>query len=57
MGRALPEADLDLVRLRFTAELTYGDIGDVLGKSDEAVRKQLERLLARMQSEMEDDHA
>ena len=55
--RALPEADLDLVRLRFTAELTYGDIGAVLGKSDEAVRKQLERLLARMQSEMEDDHA
>ena len=52
--RALPEADLDLVRLRFTAGLTYGDIGALLGKSDEAVRKQLERLLARMQSQMED---
>jgi len=52
--RALPEADLDLVRLRFTAGLTYADIGAVLGKSDEAVRKQLERLLARMQSQMED---
>lgn len=55
--RALPEADLDLVRLRFTAGLTYGDIGALLGKSDEAVRKQLERLLARMQSQMEDDDA
>jgi RNA polymerase sigma-70 factor (ECF subfamily) len=55
--RALPEADLDLVRLRFTAGLTYGDIGALLGKSDEAVRKQLERLLGRMQSQMEDDHA
>jgi RNA polymerase sigma-70 factor (ECF subfamily) len=55
--RALPEADLDLVRLRFTAGLTYGDIGSLLGKSDEAVRKQLERLLDRMQSQMEDDHA
>ena len=52
--RALPEADLDLVRLRFTAGLTYGDIGALLGKSDEAVRKQLERLLDRMQSQMED---
>ena len=52
--RALPEADLELVRLRFTAGLTYGDIGALLGKSDEAVRKQLERLLARMQSQMED---
>jgi len=55
--RALPEADLDLVRLRFTAGLTYGDIGVLLGKSAEAVRKQLERLLARMQSQMEDDDA
>ena len=55
--RALPEADLDLVRLRFTAGLTYGDIGALLGKSDEAVRKQLGRLLARMQSQMEDDDA
>lgn len=51
--RALPGADLDLVRLRFTAGLTYGDIGALLGKSDEAVRKQLERLLARMQTQME----
>jgi RNA polymerase sigma-70 factor, ECF subfamily len=55
--RALPEADLDLIRLRFTAGLTYGDIGALLGKSAEAVRKQLERLLARMQSQMEADHA
>jgi len=55
--RALPEADLDLVRLRFTAGLTYGDIGALLGKSDEAVRKQIERLLDRMQSQMEDDNA
>ncbi len=55
--RALPEADLDLVRLRFTAGLTYGELGAVLGKSDEAVRKQLERLLARMRSQMEDDDA
>jgi len=54
MIRALPAADLDLVRLRFTAGLTYADIGALLGKSDEAVRKQLERLLARMQSQMED---
>jgi RNA polymerase sigma-70 factor (ECF subfamily) len=55
--RALPEPDLDLVRLRFTAGLTYGDIGALLGKSNEAVRKQLERLLARMQSQMEGDDA
>jgi RNA polymerase sigma-70 factor (ECF subfamily) len=55
--RALPEADRDLVRLRFTAGLTYGELGALLGKRSEAVRKQLERLLARMQSQMEDDDA
>lgn len=55
--RALPEADLDLIRLRFTAGLTHSDIGAVLGKREDAVRKQLARLLARLQSQMEDDDA
>ena len=55
--RALPEADLDLIRLRFTAGLTYGDIGTLLGKREDAVRKRLARLLARLQSQMEDHDA
>ena len=55
--RALPEAELDLVRLRFTAGLTYGDIGALLGKQEDAVRKQLARLLERLHSQMEDDDA
>ena len=55
--RALPEDELDLVRLRFTAGLSYGDIGALLGKREDAVRKRLARLLARLQSQMEDDDA
>jgi RNA polymerase sigma-70 factor (ECF subfamily) len=55
--RALPEAELDLVRLRFTAGLSYSDIGALLGKREDAVRKQLARLLVRLQSQMEDDDA
>jgi hypothetical protein len=51
------QADLDLVRLRFTAGLSYADIGVLLGKREDAVRKQLARLLARVQSQMEDDDA
>jgi len=55
--RALPEAELDPVRLRFTARLSYADIGALLGKREDAVRKQLVRLLVRLQSQMEDDNA
>ena len=55
--RALPDADLDIIRLRFTAGLTYSDIGALFGKREDAVRKHLARLLARLQSQMEDDDA
>jgi RNA polymerase sigma-70 factor (ECF subfamily) len=54
---ALPEMQLELIRLRFVAELTYRDIAVILGSSREAVRKQITRLLDRLHDQMEEDHA
>ena len=54
--QALPEIQLELIRLRFVAELTYRDIAVILDSSREAVRKQITRLLARLHEQMEEDH-
>lgn len=46
----------DLLRLRYIAELSFAEIGRVVGKSEGAVKKHLYRLLARLQTQMEVDH-
>jgi RNA polymerase sigma-70 factor (ECF subfamily) len=43
--RALPEGQRDALRLRFSAGLTAREIGAVLGLSEEAAQKRLERAL------------
>jgi RNA polymerase sigma-70 factor (ECF subfamily) len=54
--RALPEAELELIRLRYVAGLSYTEIGAVVHRSEEAIRKALARQLARLHSQMEDDN-
>ncbi len=54
---ALPEADRDLIRLRYVAGLNFSEIGRLLGRSEEAAKKALYRLLARLQSQLENPHA
>ena len=44
----LSEKDRELLRLRFAAELTYQQIGDVIGKSGAAAKMSLVRLIKRM---------
>jgi RNA polymerase sigma-70 factor (ECF subfamily) len=51
--KALKEEEQDLLRLRFVAELNYAEIGAVLGRSEAAVKKQMYRLLARLESQLE----
>ncbi|MDY6873536.1 MAG: sigma-70 family RNA polymerase sigma factor [Chloroflexota bacterium] len=55
--RALPEPKLELIRLRFVAQLTYREIATITDSTREAVRKQTVRLLAHLKDQMEEDHA
>ncbi len=54
--RSLPEEDQELIRLRFVVGLGYREIGALLNRKEDAVRKTLSRLLARLQSQLETSH-
>ncbi|HZW03935.1 MAG TPA: RNA polymerase sigma factor [Anaerolineaceae bacterium] len=54
--RSLPEADQELIRLRFVAELSYREMGVLLNHKEDAVRKSVSRLLARLSRQMEAGH-
>jgi RNA polymerase sigma-70 factor (ECF subfamily) len=54
--RTLGGEEQDLIRLRFVADLPFAEIASVLGKKEDAVKKTLYRLLARLQSQLEDRH-
>lgn len=45
---ALSDAERELLALRFAARLSFGEIAAILGKSIEATRKQLTRLIQRL---------
>lgn len=53
---ALPLADQELLRLRYTAGLSYAEMAHLLGRSEEAVKKSTYRLLARLHSQLETSH-
>ncbi len=54
--RSLPEEEQELIRLRFVVELGYREIGTVLNRKEDAVRKSIDRLLARMENQLEANH-
>lgn len=48
--QSLPEDDQELIRLRYVADLSFADMAIVLKKREDAVKKSLYRLQARLQS-------
>jgi RNA polymerase sigma-70 factor (ECF subfamily) len=53
---ALSAEEQDLLRLRYVADLSFAEIGVILGKREQAAKKSLYRLLSRLQNQMENDH-
>lgn len=49
----LDENEKELIRLRYVADLSFAEIADLTGKREDAVKKSLYRLLARLKGEME----
>lgn len=52
--QALPEKERELLRLRYVAELSFAEMAVLLKRNHEAVKKSLYRLLARLQSQLEE---
>ncbi len=54
--QTLPEDEQEMIRLRFVVKLGYREIGVVVNRKEDAVRKSITRLLARMESQLEKSH-
>ncbi len=54
--RSLAEDERELIHLRYVAELSFAEIALSLKKREDAVKKTLYRLLARLKVEMEAHH-
>jgi RNA polymerase sigma-70 factor (ECF subfamily) len=54
--QALAEDERELIHLRYVAELSFAGIAKSLNKNEDAVKKTLYRLVARLKVEMEADH-
>lgn len=55
--KSLPDHEQELIRLRYIAELSFAEIGQLLGQKEDTAKKSLYRLLARLKIQLEDSHA
>lgn len=49
----LSEDEQELIRLRYVADLSFVEIADLLGRREDAVKKSVYRLMARLKSQLE----
>ena len=54
--QALAEDERELIHLRYVAELSFAEMAKSLNKNEDAVKKTLYRLVARLKVEMEADY-
>ena len=54
--RKLGEEDQELLHLRYSADLSFAEMGVCLGRKEDTVKKTFYRLLARLQSQLEVSH-
>ena len=54
--RKLDEDEQELLRLRYSADLSFGEMGVCLGRKEDTVKKTFYRLLARLQRHLEGSH-
>jgi RNA polymerase sigma-70 factor (ECF subfamily) len=51
--RTLVPEEQELLRLRYVADLSFAEMAELLEKNEDAVKKSVYRLLARLQSRLE----
>ena len=51
--KGLHANEQDLIKLRYVADLSFAEMGELLGKREDSVRKSVNRLMARLRSQME----
>jgi len=55
--KLLKEDERELLRLRFVVDLSYVEIAELVGRKEDAVRKSVNRILERLQVQMEAKNA
>jgi len=54
--QSLADKEQELIHLRYVAELSFAEIAKAIHKNEDAVKKMLYRLMARMKNELEANH-